>query len=119
MFTVKFAVAVFPARSVAVPVTTWFAPAAVTSTGVGHMATLLSESEHVKFTVTLLLFQPLASGGGLTVPEIIGGVLSRFTMIDVVARFPALSMAIPCSTLFPPSVVLLSRVDETATHLSL
>ena len=71
--TVTDVVALFPALSVTVPDTTWFAPSFVTKIGDGQNATPLVLSEHVKLTVTLELFQPAAFGAGLMVAEMDGG----------------------------------------------
>src|SRR5260370_25366576 len=95
MFTVTLVLAVFPATSVAVPVTIWLALSAVTATVAAQNATPLSASEQVKLTVTAELFQPFASGGGLIAAKMFGGVLSRFTATEAVAAFPALSVAVP------------------------
>src|SRR5260370_38428587 len=95
MFTVTLLLAVFPATSVAVPVTIWLALSAVTATGAAQNATPLSASEQVKLTVTADLFQPFASGDGLSAPKMFGGVLSRLTATEAVAEFPALSGAVP------------------------
>src|SRR5574341_928257 len=68
--------ALLPARSVAVAVTSWFAPSVVAVTGPGQLATPDVLSEHVKLTVTSLLFQPAGLGWGVTVVDRVGGVLS-------------------------------------------
>src|SRR5919201_4121926 len=60
-FTVTLVLAAFPARSVAVPVTTCLAPSPDTETGGGHAAIPLVASEQVKLTVASVLFQPCAS----------------------------------------------------------
>ena len=73
---VTVAVALFPARSVAVPEIIWPAPSAVTETGLGQVATPLVASEQVNVTVTLVLFHPAALGNGFTKAVIVGGVLS-------------------------------------------
>src|SRR5258708_3904555 len=119
MLTVTLVVAVFPATSVAEPITTWPAPSVVTATGDEQDATPLNASEHEKLTVTLELFQPAASGGGLIVPEMVGGVMSRFTVTDVVAVFPAKSVAVPETTWFAPSMVTATGGGQNATPLVL
>src|SRR5262249_49563076 len=98
MLTVAEAVVLFPALSVAVPVTTWLLPSAGNVTGVGQDAIPLDASEQVKFTVALDLFQPAAFGGGATPAVLIGGVLSRLIVSDTAAVFPALSTAVPVTT---------------------
>ncbi len=61
-------------------------------------ATPDSESVHVKLTVTVLLFQPLAFAEGDLEPVMVGGVLSMLMLITVAeALFPALSAQIPAS----------------------
>lgn len=87
--------AAFPALSVAVPVVTWFDPSVVMVTGLVQLLTPDSESVQVKSNVTSVLFQPLVFGAGEVDPVIAGGVLSRFIVTDVVAAFPARSMAVP------------------------
>jgi len=52
----------------------------------------------VKVTVTSVLFQPSAFGGGVTVAETEGGVLSKLITTFVDAAFPALSIAVPVMT---------------------
>src|SRR5260370_25554689 len=54
-------------------------------TGDGQMATPLVLSEHLKLTVTLELFHPVAFGGGLMTPEMLGKSSST----------PTISRAIP------------------------
>ena len=51
--------------------------------------------EHVKLTMTLELFQPLAFAGGDTEAVIFGAVLLIFRVTLAVAVFPALSVAAP------------------------
>src|SRR2546428_10001750 len=53
------------------------------------------------------------------VPEMTGGVLSRFTVTDAVAVFPALSTAVPFTTWFAPSVVTATGDGQTAIPLVL
>src|SRR5882672_1128083 len=66
MFRVTLVEAVLPAPSTAVPVTTWPAPSAETTTGPVQLAMPEMASEHVKVTVTSVLFQPAGLGGGAT-----------------------------------------------------
>src|SRR5438477_195217 len=58
MRTVRLAEAWLPARSTAVPVTSW-APSPVTTTGAGQVATCDRPSAQENVTVTSPLFQPL------------------------------------------------------------
>src|SRR5271168_206160 len=67
-------VAVFPAISVAVPVTCCPAPSVLIVTGEVQLAMPEPLSAHVKLTVALVMFQPLAFGGGLMDAVIVGGV---------------------------------------------
>ncbi|PYT15884.1 MAG: hypothetical protein DMF51_05900 [Acidobacteria bacterium] len=76
MFSVTLTVALLPFRSVAVPLTTWFAPSAVTSTGPGQVAIPTPASAQVKLTWTAVLFQPLAFAGGVALTVIVGGTRS-------------------------------------------
>src|SRR6516162_9357486 len=118
MFTVTVVVAVFPALSVAVP-TTGLVPSEVTLSGEVHDATPLSASEQVKVTVTAEELKPPASGGGLIVPEMVGGVLSRFMVTDRVAVFPARSVAVPEISWLAPSVLTVTGDGQTAIPLVL
>ena len=80
-----------------------FAPSVETVTGELQLATPLVAPEHEKVTVTLVLFQPAAFGGGLTEAVIFGGVSS----------VPANSMVSPLPGLLRSStvnVLFLSRV---------
>jgi hypothetical protein len=63
-----------------------------------------SASEHEKVAVTLVLFQPAAFVAGLSVGAIVGDVLSRLTVADTVAAFPAMSVATPATGWPAPSV---------------
>jgi len=103
----------------AVPVTIWSAPSVVSATAVLQDAIPLSGSEHPKLTVAPELFQPAASGGGAMVPEITGGVLSRLTVTEVVALFPALSVTVPDTTWCAPSFVSKTGEGQDATPLVL
>ena len=66
-FMLTLVVAVLPALSTAVPVTTWLAPFVDTIVGPEQEAIPDEVSAHVKLTVTFELFQPLEFGAGLTV----------------------------------------------------
>jgi hypothetical protein len=52
----------------------------------------------VKLTVGSVLFQPFAFGAGLMLLVIVGAVVSRFMVTEVVAVLPALSEAVPDAT---------------------
>jgi hypothetical protein len=84
-----------PARSVAVPLMSWFAASVLTLIGTGQLATPEVLSAQVKLTVTSFLFQPAALGWGLIVDDKVGGVLSMWIVTDTPAVFPALSTAVP------------------------
>jgi hypothetical protein len=90
--------AVFPAASVAVPETTWFAPLEETRIGCGHCAIPEGKSEQLKLTVTFVLFHPAESGVGETLAVIDGAVSSMFTFTVTVEVTPALSVAVPVTT---------------------
>ncbi len=76
IFTVTEADALFPALSLAVPVTSWPGVSFDTFTGAGQEATPLLASEHVKVTVTGELFHPAAFGEGVIVAVMMGGTVS-------------------------------------------
>jgi hypothetical protein len=88
-FTVTAAVALFPALSTAVPCTLWPAVSVVTVTGPLQDPIPLIPSEQTKLIVGLELFHPAAFGAGVTVPTMLGGVLSNLTVADTVAVLPA------------------------------
>ena len=67
-------------------------------TGAGQVATPLVASEQAKGTVTFVLFQPAAFGGGLAAGTTPGGVLSMLRVTEAWAVFPARSMAVPVTT---------------------
>jgi hypothetical protein len=95
MFSVTLAVAEFPATSVAVPGTVWPAPSVLIVCDGGQVAIGAVVFVHTKLTVTLELFQPLASGDGDVVAVILGGVKAIFNMTLAVAEFPARSVTVP------------------------
>ena len=107
MFNVARMVAFCPLRSVAVPVTIWPAASVLTvtlsvGTGPDPVSTVMlarpePPSVAVNVTVTFVLFHPAAFGWWSSVAVITGG-LSMFTVTDVVAEFPALSVAVPVIT---------------------
>jgi len=100
--TVTEAVALFPARSVAVPLT-GVVPSVETTTGPGQTAIpeppLLSAQE--KVTVTLDVFQPFPFGAGEADAVIVGAALSSFTLTVVEAELPALSVVVPETGVVP------------------
>ena len=51
------------------------------------------------------LFQPLGFGAGVREPVIAGAVLSMLTVVESAALFPALSVAVPLTGWFNPSVL--------------
>jgi hypothetical protein len=103
-FTVAVVVAVLPAKSVAVPVIDWPAPSVNTVVGPGHPFVPDRLSVHMNETVTFELFQPLALGAGVAVATMPGADLSKFTVTVVVAVLPALSVVVPGTDWFAPSV---------------
>ena len=68
--------ALFPALSVAVPLTTWPAPSVVTLIGAGQDAIPDSASEQANKTVGGADHQPAAFAAGATEAVIVGGVVS-------------------------------------------
>ena len=88
----------FPARSVHVPVTDWFAASVERIVGAGGLPAARPErlSAHWKLTVTFVLFQPLAFGAGVRAGVTVGGVLSMLIALTVAeAEFPATSVQVP------------------------
>src|SRR5687767_15144824 len=67
------AVAMLPARSLALPLRLCPAPSVAIAAGAGHAS---ASGEHVKATVTGAVYQPLWSGPRSTAAEIVGGTLS-------------------------------------------
>src|SRR5258708_4596956 len=103
-FTVTLVVAEFPALSVAVPVTAWPAVSVLIVTGAVQVATPEPASAHVNVTVTLLLFQPLPFGAGLTAATIVGGVVSTRPAganASIVSDFPGVPRSWTASVLAP------------------
>src|SRR5688500_14093293 len=84
------------ALSTAVPGTDWLAPSVLSATEPPPVQLLMpdSPSEHVKPTVTFVLFQPAAFGAGLRVASMDGAVLSSFTATEPFPTFPTLSVAV-------------------------
>src|SRR6266571_9138927 len=108
-FRVSLVEAVLPARSTAVPVITWPAPSAETTTGPVQLAMPEVASEQVKVTVTLVLFQPLALAGGSARAVIIGGSLS-VPMISATMAPPGLPRTCTAISLLMPRVTGLSTM---------
>jgi len=73
--------AVFPARSAAVPLMTWFAASVLAVTGGGQKATPEVLSEQVNVTTTLVLFQPKVSAAGTADAVMTGKSLSTPMMV--------------------------------------
>jgi len=116
-FTVTDAVAEFPALSIAVPTTISSAVSDTMVTGEVQEAFPLVLSEQVKLTVGSELFHPAAFGVGVTAPAMLGGVLSSFTVTDVVAVFPALSVVLPTTTCPAVSEVIVTGAGQEAVPL--
>src|SRR5207249_54953 len=108
------ALALLPALSVAVPVTLWLAPSALSVTSGGQLAIPESASAQVKCTVTEPpSYQPAALGEVVAAPLIVGAVLSivktwpvKFPLPVPVppSLFPAASTIVSLSTRLSPSV---------------
>jgi hypothetical protein len=79
MLSITEALAVFPDPSFAVPVIVWFAPSVVTVWAAGHV-TGATPPLHVKVTVTFVLFQPAAFGGGLASAVIVSAAVPPCTV---------------------------------------
>lgn len=117
IFTERVAAEVLPALSMTDPVT-GVVPSAVTVTAAGQVpARPESASEQVKVTVTFELFQPLAFGAGDCSAVMIEGVLSRLIVTLVVAVFPAVSVAVPETTWFAPSVLTITGDGQVCIGL--
>src|SRR4051812_9788945 len=134
------ALASLPATSIALPLTDWPGPLAVSVTSSGHTATPDRGSEQVKCTFTGPTYQPPAPSWPLTIaPVIDGAVLSSLTVTASLPRLPAISNASPsterdavsavtatsgvvldASTPEPPSLSLASKwtVTSDAFHWS-
>jgi hypothetical protein len=89
----------------------------LTVLGDGQAATPDKESAHVKVMVTSVSFHPSELGKGEEDVVTVGGVSSRLTRMDVVARFPALSTAVPEICWLAPSVVTEIGDGQDATPL--
>jgi hypothetical protein len=94
-FTVTWVLALFPAMSRQLPLTTWPAPSVETVCGDVKLATPERLSVQAKVTVTGVLFQlaPLAAGEEVAV--IVGGVSSKLTVAQAFAVRPLVSTALP------------------------
>src|SRR5438067_3891740 len=79
MLTVAGSVTLLRALSVAVPVTGWSVPSAVTVCGAVQLAIPETVSAQTKVTVTFVLFQPAALAAGDCVWLMVGGVWSILT----------------------------------------
>src|SRR5579864_5491821 len=87
------AVATFPATSTAVPEIVCLAPSPLTVDADAQVAIPESESPQLNETVTSVLFQPAALGCGEATGWMLGGVLSKLIVTDVLVALPALSFA--------------------------
>src|SRR6202035_5453388 len=95
MLTLMLVVAVFPATSVTVPLTTWLAPCVLTVSDCGQFAIGAVVAVQVKVTFTLVLFQPAAFAAGDAAAVMVGAVVAMFTVAWAVVEFPAMSVAVP------------------------
>src|SRR5512140_497737 len=86
----------FPARSVAVPVTLWPCPSVVTVVGGAQVATPDVSSVQAKLTTTSLVLHPPRPAAGVRVPLMLGAVASRFTETEA-APVPAAFVAVQFS----------------------
>ena len=66
-------------------------------------------------TVTLVLFHPAELGDGDTDAEIVGRACSRLTVAEVLAAFPATSVAVPEIDWLAPLVETVVALGHTAT----
>jgi hypothetical protein len=88
-------------------------PSELTEDGDGQLVTPESESAQANVTVTAVLFQPAAFGGGLCDAVTCGGVLSILRVTLVLAEFPAPSVAVPLMDWPTPSVVTVTGGGQT------
>jgi hypothetical protein len=103
---VTAAVAVFPAASVTVPLTTWPTPSEETTCAAGQDATAALPAAQVKVTITLLLFQPPALGAGETPALMDGGVAAAVTFkFAIAAPMPAPNVAVMVAVPLPTAVI--------------
>jgi hypothetical protein len=93
--TVTLVVALAPAASVTVPLTTWLAPSTEKVCGLGHVTIGAVPGTQVNVTVTGVLFHPAALGVGDTAADIVGAVSSIFKVVVTDALFPATSVTVP------------------------
>ena len=105
MLNVTLAVAEFPALSVAVPLNDSLSPSVVTWIGAGQVAIPDSASEQMNVIVAGATTTPCALGVGLTVAEIIGAVLSIFSVVLALAVCPAASVTVALKIWFAASAV--------------
>src|SRR5215831_8089990 len=111
--TVGAEATLFPAASVQPPTTEALAASPLSTTSGGGDSAARPEplSAQWKRTVTLLLFQPLASGDGMRSTVSVGGVLSSRTSSECGAStLPALSVA-KNDTVVTPSVLMIRLAD--------
>ena len=109
------AVAVAPAASVTVPATGMLAPSVEMICGKGQMVIGAPPGLQVKLTVTFVLFQPAAFGGGATTAMICGRVSEMFTVNCVEAVLPATSVAVPRTIWLAPGVETVCGGGQIAT----
>src|SRR4051794_1405826 len=109
------AVAVFPATSAIEAETESAPPSPEMTLSDGHAPAMPeSASEHVQWTVTSPLYQPLALGALVGAPLMVGATLSMFTPLTVVAAvFPAASSAVPGTDWFAPWPSVTGLVHES------
>ena len=92
-----------------------FAPLSVTIKGTEHASMPEPVSVHSNVTVTGVLFQPFAFGGGDWLARIPGGVLSRLMVTIAEAVLPATSVTVPLTTCPAPSVETSCGTAHVAT----
>src|SRR5712691_11549866 len=109
MLSVTLAEAILPALSTAVPVTTCPAPSVATVTGPVQLAMPEVASAQVNVTMTLVLFQPFAFGGGLAWAVIVGASSSVPTISTMIAP-PGFPWTLTAISLLARRVTGLSRI---------
>jgi hypothetical protein len=101
--------AVFPATSVQVPVTDWFAPSVVTDWVTGDVVPDPPVSVQVQLTVTFVLFQPAPLAAGARVPVLITGTTESMRTVvfgEVVVLLVSCALQVKTVAPWPFTVIV-------------
>src|SRR5437879_1975621 len=82
--------------------------------GAGQRSITLPASVQAHVTVRVPLLQTLAFGTGAAAAEMLGGVLSMFTLADTLAENPARLIAAPVTTWLAPSALSVAGAVQEA-----